>query len=58
MKRTICTCDHCGKELDEMKDYVDYELDTLFHVTKTDLCNECAENLDTMIKNYIKLAVK
>ena len=51
MRRTTITCDHCGKELDEMHDYVDTEIDLLnfFH---TDLCKKCAETLDSYVFHF------
>ena len=51
MRRTTITCDHCGKELDEMNDYVDVEVKILNWI-KVDLCKKCAEKLDSQGFNF------
>ena len=51
MRRTTITCDHCGKELDEMHDYVDNEVEIL-NWFKTDLCKKCAEELDSYVSIF------
>ena len=44
-------CDHCGKELDYMKDYGETEI-----VAKTafsaDLCVECIEELENIVRKF------
>ena len=44
------TCDHCGKQLDEMNDYADYGLNNF---TEVDLCKDCLNELETIIKNFL-----
>lgn len=51
MRETKIYCDHCGKVLDEMTDYVDAEIDT--HIWfKTDLCAECINELDRIVLEF------
>ena len=52
MKSYKVLCDHCGKELNEMKDYVDLSID-LNHIWRThDLCAECLEDLKDVIDRF------
>ena len=51
MRRTTITCDHCGKELDEVRDYVDTEVEML-NWFKADLCKNCAETLASYVFNF------
>ena len=46
-------CDHCGKELDYMKDYGETEIIAL-HLFKADLCAECIEELDRIVFAFCK----
>lgn len=45
-------CDHCGKELDEMHDYADAEIDTAVGLIKIDLCSDCLYKLDQVVKKF------
>ena len=47
-------CDHCGKELDDMKDYSDIELSVL-NYCKVDLCSKCLNELQDIIDEFIKI---
>lgn len=47
------TCDHCGKRLDEMQDYIDIELSD-FGTIKADLCAGCFEKINEIIKDFVK----
>lgn len=60
MKETIVTCDHCGKKLNDMKDYIDLELYGFYEVIDTDLCIVCYEELTNVVKQFCKkdLAIK
>ena len=51
MTKTTHYCDHCGKELNTMKDYWDCEID-LYDTIETDLCNDCFEQLKKMVKDF------
>ena len=51
MRRTTITCDHCGKELDEMHDYTDHGVEIL-QLFKADLCKKCAEALDSYVFHF------
>ena len=57
MKEMIITCDHCGKKLDEMKDYSDTEFDTINDWFKADLCAECYTEISNIIKQFVKKEV-
>ena len=52
MKELIITCDHCGKKLDEMKDYIDTEFDSIDEWFKADLCSECYTEISNTIKKF------
>ncbi len=50
---TKAYCDHCGKVLDEMHDYVDTEI-TVKDWWKADLCNTCIKELNKIAKDFCK----
>jgi hypothetical protein len=52
MKKTIFTCDHCGKEIDDMRDYTDMNIDNFINFIKTDLCSSCFRKLDDIVLQY------
>ena len=54
MKELVVTCDHCGKKLDEMKDYADTEFDSIDEWFKVDLCAECYTEISRIIKEFCK----
>ena len=45
-------CDHCGRELDDMKDYPDTEIGLLGY-RKADFCRKCLEELETIIYDFV-----
>lgn len=45
-------CDHCGKELDDMKDYPDTEIG-LLDFQRADFCQKCLNELDAIIRDFI-----
>ena len=45
-------CDHCGKELDEMSDYVDLHIKVAHRGVTTDLCTSCFKKLAEAIYDY------
>lgn len=48
------TCDHCGKILDEMKDWIGIEIEEFYPCSHSfDLCKECAQELDKIISTFI-----
>ena len=53
MRKTVFTCDHCGKEIDEMRDYTDMPIDNFINYVKADLCSECFRELDDIVMQYI-----
>lgn len=52
MTKTKIYCDHCGKELDEMHDYTDVEIDMGVSWLRTDLCQECIQELKDTIFTF------
>ena len=46
-------CDHCGKSLDEDRDYIDSEIDMGICRVDADLCEECAEKLKRIIMFFL-----
>ena len=54
----VC-CDHCGKLIDSKKDwYVGVELNTLKNFYNIDLCEECADKLESIIKDFLCVEVE
>ena len=53
MYKAIYICDHCGKELDEMKDYPDTEFDNFFDIFRADLCTKCFHELNNIVLRYV-----
>ncbi len=49
-------CNHCGKELDPVDDYIDYDIDFDELSYAVDLCTECkdalVEKIDTIVTRY------
>lgn len=52
MTETKIYCDHCGKELNEMHDYVDEEIDIGVYWLRTDLCQDCMEELKKIVRDF------
>lgn len=53
MTETKTYCDHCGKELNNMKDYCDTEI-MLLNYVNTDLCVKCINELQGLIEHFVK----
>ena len=53
MRKVIFTCDHCGKELDEMRDYPDVKIDNFIDYVTADLCSDCLSELNEVVLKYI-----
>lgn len=53
MQKIVYTCDHCGKELNEMHDYVEIEIRDFADYVETDLCAKCYDELNNMLLQYI-----
>ena len=52
MRKTVFTCDHCGKEIDEMKDYAEMEIKDFADYVETDLCEKCYDELNNIVLQY------
>jgi hypothetical protein len=57
MKQTIYYCDHCGKIINNMTDYVSAKLDMGAVGMDCDLCEECHAKLVENIKKFIEWRV-
>lgn len=53
MHKMLYICDHCGKEIDVMRDYTDMKIDNFINYVEADLCSECFRKLDDMILQYV-----
>lgn len=53
MRETKIYCDHCGKVLDEMKDYTDTEIEVKSWF-KCDLCSDCINELNNIVLSFCK----
>ena len=51
MRDTRIYCDHCGKVLDEMKDYVDTQIEVR-HFFQADLCAKCIDEIDRIVLEF------
>lgn len=50
----VC-CDHCGKQLNSKKDwYMNAELETFKESYFIDLCEECVDKLESIIKDFLR----
>jgi hypothetical protein len=54
MKENKIYCDHCGKEIDPMRDYDDLQIDMGHKWYDTDLCIECLDKLYDIVLNFCK----
>ena len=54
MKENKIYCDHCGKEIDTMRDYNDLQIDIGHKWYNTDLCIECLDKLYDIVLNFCK----
>lgn len=48
------TCDHCGKKLDDMKDYPDCVIDVCYNTVQCDLCADCVSKLGDLVVGFVK----
>lgn len=52
MVKTTRYCDHCGKEIDTMKDYLDTEIIVCYSWCDVDLCGDCYDKLKHIVKQF------
>lgn len=52
MRKIIFTCDHCGKEMDDMRDYSEMKIDNFIDWIEADLCSECFRELNDIVLQY------
>ena len=52
MTETKIYCDHCGKALAEMSDYVDLTIEVAHKRKHTDLCTDCFEKLFVVLDGF------
>lgn len=53
MTYTKTYCDHCGIELSLQYDYCDEKIETLNKHFNVDLCVDCVEKLNALVKDFI-----
>lgn len=53
MIETKIYCDHCHKELNEMHDYTDIEIDTIESYVHCDLCPDCVALLHKTVLKFV-----
>lgn len=53
MRRQVYNCDHCGKELNPMKDYTEIEINDFDFVKEVDLCEYCFNELCNIVREFI-----
>lgn len=51
------TCDHCGKRLNNMTDFIDMELETMV-LRRVDLCSNCWKEFDSMVSKFLREDIK
>lgn len=54
MRETKIHCDHCGKELDTMRDFDDLTIEMNHKWLLTDLCAECLDKLYASVREFCK----
>lgn len=47
-------CDHCGKEIEVMRDYDEIDIEVCAQWFKVDLCKECGEQLNKIVAEFCK----
>ena len=52
MKKILC--DHCGKEINDKDDYIDYEIEFEANGYDCDLCAKCCDEITNEITNRLK----
>ena len=50
---TKVMCDHCGKVLDHLNDYYDFELELINGFRSVDLCKDCMNKLEEKLDNLV-----
>lgn len=46
-------CDHCGAELDDMKDYPDINISVYAYSASCDLCEKCYNELKAIVGEFV-----
>ena len=54
MTETKIHCDHCGKELDTMRDFDNLTIEMNHKWLVTDLCSECLDKLYASVREFCK----
>ena len=53
MKKRLCFCDHCGKEIDALSAFADVNIDNFIDHMKVDLCRKCFRELNDIVLQYV-----
>lgn len=51
-------CDHCGKKLNDMEDYIEVDIDLGAKTYCADICKECMKELEKTVGIFIGLEVQ
>lgn len=43
------TCDHCGKKLDNVKDFPEWDI----YFLRVDLCSDCLDELEKIVLDFL-----
>jgi hypothetical protein len=47
------TCDHCGKKLDDMKDFPEFDINLTERIISVDLCSDCYDELERIMLDFV-----
>lgn len=53
MRKEVYICDHCGKEIDCIKDYTEIEIDDFNFDKEVDLCTTCYQELNDIVEKFV-----
>ena len=53
MRKQIYICDHCKKEFDPKEGMTDLELDDLTFVSGVDLCINCYNEINKIVREFV-----
>lgn len=52
MKKVLYTCDHCGKEIDDVS-FTGLHINDFIDFVDTDLCNKCFHELNDIVVQFV-----
>lgn len=54
-RKVIYVCDHCGKEFESTNGYIEHQIDAFNFYEEVDLCTECFNEIDNIVREFCKL---